>query len=74
MKNEPFPTRYRNRERARLLFGDDADRYASLYWASDSAADDVVAWLCAEGDEAKRAFEQALRVRRAPAAGGGHPL
>jgi hypothetical protein len=61
MQEAAFPSRYRNRERARLLFGTDADRYAGLYWEADPLADDLAAWLIEGGDPAKRRFEQALR-------------
>lgn len=62
MENERFPDRYENRERARLLFGGDADRYAAYYLAGDPVADDLVAWMERNGEAAKAEFEQGLRV------------
>ncbi len=60
-----FPARYRRRPQVRHLFGDMADRYASFYLRADPLADALADWISREGEEAKQAFEQALR------AGGG---
>ena len=61
MRDDPFPSRYQNRRQARVLFGDDADRYAGLYLVGDPLADDLVAWIDCAGERAKQQFEQALR-------------
>ena len=61
MQEGPFPTRYRNATRARLFFGADADRYASLYLESDPAADALVTWMSRTGAPAKKHFEDRLR-------------
>jgi hypothetical protein len=70
MRHVAFPSRYQNRQQARVLFGDDADRYASFYLAGDPLADDLVAWMERSGEPAKALFEQALRdgVSKVPAA------
>jgi hypothetical protein len=59
--HEGFPSRYSNREQAQRRFGVDADRYAGFYLQGDPVADDLAAWLRAEGESAKHAFETALR-------------
>lgn len=56
-----FPTRYRQRQQARLFFGDSADRYASLYVQSDPLADRLVAWLRTDQQAGAQLFERALR-------------
>ncbi len=61
MNDVPFPSRYQNRQQARVLFGKDADRYARFYFISDPIADDVVAWIARTGDSAKAQFESAIR-------------
>jgi len=61
MDGTVFPSRYRNREQARRLYGDDADRYAGYYLASDPLADEVVEWMVQGGDPAKAQFEQSIR-------------
>ena len=61
MLGAAYPTRYRNREQARALFGRDADRYASFYLVGDPLADDLASWMEQNGELAKRQFERALR-------------
>lgn len=61
MPEPAFPSRYCHRERARLLFGPDADRYASLYWESDPVADALAEALDSGGPRARAAFERRLR-------------
>lgn len=56
-----FPSRYTNRHLARLVFGDDADRYAGFYLESDPLADDLIVWMERAGEPAKVLFERALR-------------
>ena len=62
MTDVAFPSRYRNRERARLLFGPDADRYAALYLQSDPIADELARWLSEGGNPARMQFERDLRA------------
>jgi len=62
MRDDAFPSRYRNRERARMLFGGDADRYATFYLASDPLADDLVAWIERTGEHAKAQLERSIRL------------
>ena len=68
--NDHFPSRYRNRKQARVVFGDDADRYAGYYLVGDPVADELAAWMQRNGEPAKKLFEQALRygVASLPAA------
>jgi hypothetical protein len=61
MRHIPFPSRYQNRRKARVLFGDDADRYARFYSVGDPLADDLVAWIDRAGEHARAQLEQALR-------------
>lgn len=61
MRDDAFASRYRNRERARRLFGGDADRYARFYLASDPLADDLVTWIERTGEPAKAQFELSVR-------------
>ena len=56
----PFPERYSHRARARLLYGDDADRYARFYLESDPVADALAAWITKNGASARADFERAL--------------
>jgi hypothetical protein len=60
MRDDAFPSRYRNRKRARTLFGGDADRYARFYLASDPLADDLVAWIQRTGEPARAQFERSI--------------
>lgn len=60
--DRPLPTRYRNRWQANQLFGEDADRYATLYLESDPLADELVAWLSANRSSGEAAFERALKL------------
>ncbi len=69
MHEHSFPTRYVNQRQARLLFGGNADRYASFYLRGDPVADDVVAWIDRAGDSAKAQLEQALRFGIATVSG-----
>ncbi|MGB3051023.1 MAG: oxygenase MpaB family protein [Polyangiales bacterium] len=62
MPESAFPSRYENREQARRLFGDDADRYAGFYLVGDPLADALVGWIERSGESAKAQFELALRV------------
>ena len=62
MRDDAFPSRYRNRKQARTLFGGDADRYATYYLASDPLADDLVAWIDRTGEHAKAQFERSIRL------------
>ena len=61
IRDDAFPSRYRNRNRARTLFGGDADRYAGFYFASDPLADDLAAWIERTGEPGKTQFEQSIR-------------
>lgn len=61
MSETDFPSRYENREEARRQFGDDADRYASFYFAGDPPADALVEWIERNGESAKAQFERALQ-------------
>lgn len=60
MDGAVFPSRYRNREQARRLFGSDADRYAGFYLAGDPLADELAEWTERSGEPAKAEFERAL--------------
>lgn len=62
MVEKRFPTRYRHRWQANQLYGELADRYASLYFESDSRADDLVAWLQCDPKANTPAFERALEL------------
>ena len=62
MQKGLFPTRYRNATRARLLFGANADRYASFYLESDPEADALIAWMSRTGATEKQQFEDWLRA------------
>jgi hypothetical protein len=55
-----FPSRYRNRKKARAMFGEDADRYAGYYLAGDPIADYLAEWIQRGGDEAKAEVERAI--------------
>lgn len=55
-----FPSRYCNREQARRLFGEEADRYARYYMLGDPISDELASWLRRDGPPAKAQFERAL--------------
>ena len=60
MSEVVFPSRYCNRQEARTLFGDDADRYARFYLEGDPIADRLVAWIEGAGEPAKAQVERAI--------------
>lgn len=61
MRDATFPSRYQNRRQARLLFGEDADRYAGFYLVGDPIADELVGWMEHSGESARAQFKRALQ-------------
>lgn len=60
MAEAKLPTRYRHRWQAKQLYGELADRYATLYLDADPAADALVEWLARDPKCNNRIFDRAL--------------